>query len=233
MKVSEKAVRNEWKPVPQQPRGSLVAGIDVGINNMMAIYVENGFTMLVNGRSLKATSHYWRMRIAEYQSTLNRHVLKISRRLRRMYSKWRRQVRSYINARVRQAIEWLYSVGVSTIKVGYPKNIAQRNGNFDNVHVWTYGYLLRRIAEVAEEYGINVVYVDEAYTSSRCPLHGDGCGARISRGLFRCMKLNKVFNADLTAAYNMLVTPITLSPEWGGVIGRRPGPGLNPQKGGM
>jgi hypothetical protein len=28
--------------------------------------------------------------------------------------------------------------GVSTIKVGYPKNIAQEKGNFNNNNVWTY-----------------------------------------------------------------------------------------------
>jgi putative transposase len=133
--------------------------------------------------------------------------------------------KSYIDARVRQAIEWLYSVGVSKIKVGYPKNITQRNGNFDNVHAWTYGYLLRRISEVAEEYGIDVVYVDEASTSSRYPLHGNGCGARISRGLFKCTRLNNVFNADLIAAYNMLVTPITSSLE----RGRGNGPETRPR----
>jgi len=94
----------------------------------VAVYVENGLTKLVNGRPLKAISHYWRMRIAKYQSTLNRYELKTSRRIRLMYSKWRRQVKSYINAKVRQAIEWLYSVGVSVVKVGYPKHIAQENG---------------------------------------------------------------------------------------------------------
>ena len=52
--------------------------------------------------------------------------------------------------------------GVSTIKIGYPKNIAQEKGNFNN-NVWTYGYLLRSIFEVAEEYGMDVVYVDEVY----------------------------------------------------------------------
>jgi putative transposase len=62
-----------------------------------------------------------------------------------MYMKWRRQIRGYIDAKVRRAMEWLYSVGVSTIKVGYPKNIVHENGNFDNNnnHVWTYGYLLK------------------------------------------------------------------------------------------
>jgi putative transposase len=197
----------------------------------MAIYVENGLMRLVNGGPLKAISYYWKLKIAKYQSTLNGYGLKTSKRLRRMYLKWRRQIKHYIDSKVRQAMEWLYDIGVSTVKVGYPKNIAQENGNFDNNHVWTYGYLLRRIAEVAEEYGINVVYVDEAYTSSRCPWHGDGCGVRISRGLFKCTKLGKVFNADLAAAYNILMTPITLSPERGGVMGRRPGPGPNPKEG--
>jgi hypothetical protein len=32
-----------------------------------------------------------------------------------MYSKWRRQIRHYIDAKVREAVEWLYDIGVSTI----------------------------------------------------------------------------------------------------------------------
>jgi putative transposase len=178
--VSEKAVRGVWTNVPKRPRGDLVAGIDVGINNLMAVYVENGLTKLVNGRPLKAISHYWRMRIAKYQSTLNKYGLKTSRRLRLMYRWWRRQVKSYIDSRVRQAIEWFYNVGVSIIKIGYPKYIVQENGDFNNVHVWTYGYLLRRIYEVAEEYGITVIYVKEAYTSSKCPIHSKKCGKRMT-----------------------------------------------------
>jgi putative transposase len=221
--VSEKTVRGVWTNVPRKPKEDLVAGIDVGINNLMAVYVENGLTKLVNGRPLKAVSHYWRMRIAEYQSTLYKHGLKTSRRLRSMYSKWRRQVKAYIDSRVRQAIEWLYSVGVSVIKIGYPKYIAQENGDFNNVHVWTYGYLLRRIYEVAEEYGIAVVYTDEAYTSSKCPIHGDGCGKRVKRGLFKCTKLNKVFNTDLVGAFNILITP---SPERGRGNGSETRPGV-------
>jgi putative transposase len=213
--VSEKMVKGEWRRVPRQPKGNLTAGIDIGINNLMAIYVENGLTMLVNGRPLKAISYYWRKKIAEYQSTLNKYGLKTSRMLGRMYMKWRRQIRHYIDARVRETVEWLYDVGVSTVKVGYPKYIAQENGNFNNNNVWTYGLLLRRLSEVAEEYGISVIYVDESYTSSRCPLHGDGCGIRIYRGLFKCTTMNKVFNADLAAARNILMMPVTPKPRKG------------------
>ena len=140
-----------------------------------------------------------------------------------MYAKWRRQVKACIDARVRETIEWLYASGVSLVKVGYPKNIAQENGDFDNVHVWTYGYLLRRIGKVAEEYGITVIRVDEAYTSSKCPVHGEGCGKRIKRGLFNCIKLSKVFNADLAGAYNILITP---SPVWDRGNGLETQPGI-------
>jgi len=87
---------------------------------------------------------------------------------------------------------------------------------------------LRRLSEVSEEYGITAVFVDEAYTSSTCPVHGHGCGKRISRGLFKCTRLSKAFNADIVGAYNILAKAITPSPLAGiGVTGRRPGPGLN------
>jgi len=228
--VEEKAVRGAWKTVPQTPRGNLRAGIDIGVNNLFAVYVENETTLLVNGRPLKSISHYWRGRIARYQSTINRYGVKSSCRLRIMYMKWRMQVKTFIDTWVRRLIEQLHEIGVSTIYVGYPKNIARENGDFNNIHVWSYGYLLRRLSEVGEEHGITVVFIDEAYTSTTCPVHGHGCGKRISRGLFKCTRLSKVFNADIVGAYNILVKglSITPSPRKGiGVTGWKPSPGLN------
>ena len=75
--ASEKAVRGEWTPIPAKPKGGLTAGIDIGVNNLIAVYVENGLAKLVNGRPLKAISHYWRSRIAGYQSTLNLSLIHI------------------------------------------------------------------------------------------------------------------------------------------------------------
>jgi len=147
-----------------------------------------------------------------------------------MHRKWRNQAKSFIDTQVRRLVERLHEIGVSIIYVGYPKNISQENGNFNTVQVWSYGYLLRRLSEVGEEHGITVVFVDEAYTSTTCPVHGHGCGRRVSRGLFKCTRLNKVFNADIVGAYNILVkaSAITPSPLLGiGVMGRRPSPGLN------
>jgi hypothetical protein len=68
----------------------------------------------------------------------------------------------------------------------------------------------------------------------------NGCGIRVYRGLFKCTTTNKVFNSDLIAARNILMTatsnntsmaPVTPESRRGiGGNGRRPGQGLNPQE---
>jgi len=70
--VSEKMVRGEWRPAPRRPKGNLTAGMDVGLNNLLAVYVEDGSTRLINDRPLKSISYCWRKKIAEYQSMLNK-----------------------------------------------------------------------------------------------------------------------------------------------------------------
>ena len=221
--VEEKAVRGVWRKVPQTPKDNLKAGIDLGVNNLFVVYVENGISAIVNGRPLKSISYYWRERIAKYQSNINKYGVKTSRKINVMYKKWRRQAKSFIDTQVRRIVEWLYEIGESTIYVGHPKYIAQQKGNFNVSNVWSYGYVIERLTEVAEEYGMKVEEVDEAYTSSTCPIHGDSCGKRIVRGLFKCSSLNKVFNADIVGAFNILRKAITPSPRKGiGVIGWRP-----------
>ncbi len=56
--VEEKLINGEWVEVPKQPLGNISAGIDLGVNNLMAVYVENGESFLVNGRPLKAIDFY-------------------------------------------------------------------------------------------------------------------------------------------------------------------------------
>ncbi|MEM1610312.1 MAG: transposase [Sulfolobales archaeon] len=123
-----------------------------------------------------------------------------------------------------------YSLGIQKYASQEPNKGSKVN--FEIVHVWSYGYLLRRLKEVAEEYGIEVEHVDEKDTSRTCPI----CRAienheRITRGLFKCYKHNIVFNADLVGAFNILAKGKAITPSpalYGvGVMGRRPGPGLN------
>jgi len=227
-KVEEKFDSKEWVKVPRQPKGNLSAGIDLGVNNLMAVYVENGESFLVNGRPLKSIAFYWQKRIANYQSKLNKSAAKESRKLKRMYEKAKLQARHYINTAVRQTVEKLYSLGVSRIVIGYPKEIARnsdkgRKQNFILSQVWRFNYTIKRLTEVAEEYSIQVLTVDEFFTSKTCPFCGKlHNGARFVRGLFKCPAEGIVMNADLVGAFNILKKVVrTITPSLLGLTAGR------------
>ncbi len=235
--VEEKLTRDSWVGVPRGPLGNLSAGIDLGVNNLMAVYVENGESFLVNGRPLKAIDFYFRKVIADYQSKLNKSGAKSGRKLRKLHEKAKLQARYYINTAVRQTLERLYHLGVSRIVVGYPKGISRNSDkgarqNFILSHVWRFNYLIRRLKEVSEEYGISVEVVDEAFTSQVCPLcgqrHSDG---RIFRGLFKCRSEGVVMNADLVGAFNILRRVVkTITPSLLGLsVGRGNWPKTGPE----
>ena len=222
--VEEKLTGDEWVSVPRQPLGDLSAGIDLGVNNLMAVYVENGESFLVNGRPLKAIDFYFRKVIADYHSKLNKSGAKKGRKLRKLHEKAKLQARHYINTTVRQTVDRLYRLGVSRIVVGYPKGISRdsdkgRRQNFLLSHVWRFNYVIKRLKEVSEEYGISVVVVNEAYTSKTCPVCGKPhYGARFVRGLFKCPVTGLIFNADLVGAFNILKKVVkTITPNLGGL----------------
>lgn len=228
--VEEKLTNGEWVRVPREPLDDLSAGIDLGVNNLMAVYVENGESFLVNGRPLKAIDFYFRRAIADYQSKLNKSGAKTSRKLKRMHEKAKLQARHYINTAVRRTVERLYRLGVSRIVVGYPKGIARdsdrgKKQNFILSHVWRFNTMIQRLKEVAEEYGIKVVVVDEAYTSKTCPVCGKPHeGARFVRGLFKCPVAGIIFNADLVGAFNILRKAVkTITPNLSGLYAQRRG----------
>ena len=226
--VEEKLINGEWVKVPRKPLGDLSVGIDLGVNNLMAVYVGNGESFLVNGRPLKAIDFYFRKVIADYQSKLNKSGAKNSRKLKALHQKAKLQARHYINTAVRQTVERLYHLGVSRIVVGYPKGISRNSDkgarqNFILSHVWRFNTVIKRLKEVAVEYGISVVVVGEAFTSKTCPVCGKPHeGARFVRGLFKCPATGLVFNADLVGAFNILKKVVkTITPSLPGLtVGR-------------
>ncbi len=228
--VEEKLINGEWVKVPRQPLGNLSAGIDLGVNNLMAVYVENGESFLVNGRPLKSIDFYFRKVIADYQSKLNKSGAKNSRKLKALHQKAKLQAKHYINTAVRQTLERLYQLGVSRIVVGYPKGISRNSNrgarqNFLLSHVWRFNTMIQRLKEVAGEYGIQVEVVDEAFTSKTCPVCGKlHYGARFVRGLFKCPVTGLVFNADLVGAFNILKKVAkTITPSLSGFYAQRRG----------
>ena len=91
------------------------------------------------------------------------------------------------------------------------------------VHTATWRLMLKLMRVMVSNHAVALDFPEffwKTLTSSKCPLHGHNRGKRIKRGLFKCTTLNKVFNADLVGAYNILITP---SPERGNGPETRPG----------
>ncbi|HEX58732.1 MAG TPA: transposase [Methanomicrobia archaeon] len=171
---------------------------------MLAVFVDDGTTFLVNGRPLKAEAFYWKRKIAEAQSKED------IDRVRKYYVIWRSRWEHYVRSKLRDLFERLHELGVSRVKVGYPKYAARepnksKNVNFEITNLWGYRKIHQWIKDLCEEYGMKYIPIEEEYTSKICPLcgktHNNG---RKHRGLFVCPAKRKAMNADLAAAFNIL-----------------------------
>ncbi|RLG02229.1 MAG: hypothetical protein DRN61_06835 [Thaumarchaeota archaeon] len=208
---------------PHQPND--FASIDLGIKIPAAVfYGPTGEFEIYKGDHILAEWFYWKRRIAEYQSKLNKSGVRNSRMLRRLYRKMWRRINHALRAMVRRIVENAYRLGVRIIYVGYPKHIRlsaskgrKTNGMVHNL--WSYKKIICWFEEIAAEYGIRVVPVSENGTSQRCPI----CGHRNPknrpfRGLFVCQKCGFVGHVDCVAAFNIAVRKraIRVSPAlWG------------------
>lgn len=196
-----------------QPIGDKKMAVDLGIVNLAA--TNTG--ILYSGRSVLSDWRYWTKKIGEIQGTLktvnDKHK---SRRLSKIYRKRKKRFRHAINSMVRNLVEQAWRNGVDTLFLGDLTGIRENNdlGRRTNQKIhnfWSFRYIVRRMREVAEEYGIKVEEVDESYTSKTCSI----CGVRHRngrkhRGLYICKKRDKAINADLNGArniFNVAVNP--------------------------
>jgi len=99
-------------------------------------------------------------------------------------------------------VKTLHELGVSTIYLGYPFNIAQQKGNKFNTNMWSYSKLMEAIELKAQEYGIRVYEVVEYNTSKYCAYHGVEV-KRHPRGVVSCPFGHKL-HSDLNGALNIM-----------------------------
>jgi putative transposase len=90
-------------------------------------------------------------------------------------------------------------LGVSTIYMGYPFNIAQDKGNKFTTNMWSYRRLMDVIELKAQEYGMRVFEVVEYDASKYCAYHnvkvkGHPRGAVSPKGHKLHSDLNSILN---------------------------------------
>jgi putative transposase len=194
----------------ESPKGNKAASIDLGINNLASVVVDDGTWLLYKGIRAKEDYFYLQRLISRIQSlrdTLKDKLLadavdELNREVRRLHGKLARRLLHLYRNFASHLLKQLHELGVSTIYLGYPFNIAQQKGNKFTVNMWTYRKLMEAIELKAQEYGIKVFVILEYNTSRYCAYHGIEV-KRQPRGVAHCPKGHKL-HSDLNGALNIM-----------------------------
>jgi len=210
---------------------ALVASIDLGINNLVALTTNKlGFVpKLVNGRPIKSINQFYNKRKAELQAIIKPNT-RFTNRMERMTTKRTRRIDHYLHATSKQIIDLLVRERIGKLVIGnnpmwkQETNMGKRN-NQAFVQI-PHARFITMLTYKAELVGIQVVIGEESYTSKASFLDNDPIptygkvkeepvfsGRRVKRGLYKAANGRKI-NADVNGSYNILrkVAPNAL---WG------------------
>jgi putative transposase len=132
---------------------------------------------------------------------------KKSKQLSKLYRTRRKRFRHAVATFARQLVKDLYARGVSTIVIGELTgirngNVHGRQGNAMIHNYWSQKHVADRLTWAAEDYGIKVETISEAYTSQTCPRCGSRNTERILRG-FKCLDCGLEAHSDAVGVLNM------------------------------
>ncbi len=194
-----------------------VLGIDHGINNWLTCVSNIGTSFIVDGKHLKALNQWYNKRVATLRENQPQGFW--SKQLAAITEKRNRQMRDAVNKAARLVLNHCLKHGIGRIVFGW--NQRQKDGanmgrkmNQKFVQIPT-ARLKTRIAQLCEQYGIELIEYEEANTSAASFLDGDSLpahgekpegwkasGRRVKRGLYRTAQ-NWYINADCNGAANV------------------------------
>lgn len=202
--VYEKA-KDTIKPSPY------IAGIDLGLNNLIAFNANvPGFTpVLINGGPLKSVNQFYNKVKAKLQSLLPKEQ-KSSQKIQDLTNYRNRYVDNYLHNASRTVVKLLEAFNITTLVIGKNDNWKQRisigkrnNQSFTQI---PHARLIDQITYKCQLAGIKVVLTEESYTSKTSALDLETPvkqttykGKRVKRGLFKAGN-GTLVNADINGS---------------------------------
>jgi putative transposase len=210
----------ERKEIQAPVNPALMASIDIGVNNLVALTSNKGgfVPRLVNGRPLKSTNQFYNKRKAELQKRLG--TPGTTNRMERMTIKRTRRIDHYMHTASKRIIELLVQEGIGTLIIGKNPNWKQqaqmRKADKQHFVQLPHARFVDMLCYKAKLVGIQVVLQEESYTSKASFLDGDVIptygkeedeskfsGRRVKRGLYRASG-KRYLNADVNGSLNIL-----------------------------
>ncbi len=210
--------QNGTKPV----KGERVMLLDPNSSNFLAIVIEGvKQPYIIDGKGLKSLLRKYLKKIAQLQNRLEGAKRKgfkthfLEERLSRTWLKVKRLLRHFAHTVSNLILELVLKYDVKKIYVGDAVKNKNRESNLNSVadQIWSllpHGKVKEYLEYKAKEYGIEVEYISEAYTSGvDSSINGAVSKetytpeARLKRGLFKTKFLG-LLNADVNACRNFL-----------------------------
>jgi putative transposase len=205
----------EKAPKPADVDPTLIAGVDLGINNLATIASnKTGFVpVIVNGRPLKAINQFYNKRRAEIQARFEQTRF-TTHRLDRLTDKRNRRIEHELHVTSKRIIDLLVQEGIGTLVIGkndgWKQRVAMGKRNNQTFVSIPHARFIHMLTYKAELRGMHVIITEESHTSKCSFLDGEPVGhhasykgKRVYRGLFRAAD-GRHSNADVNGAYNII-----------------------------
>jgi putative transposase len=206
--VYEKEFTSVYRPVKN------ILAIDLGVNNLISCVSNVTTPFIIRGKVLKSFNQWYNKRKAILNSIYSRQNLDFDGiKLKVLQDERERKITDYLHKSSNLVIQYCLNHNIDTIVIGYNKfwkqkiNISKTNNQ--NFVYLPFQSLVYKLQYKAENNGIRVILVEEAYTS-KCSFldnepiqkHQNYQGKRINRSFFKTKK-GIIIHADCNAAGNI------------------------------
>jgi IS605 OrfB family transposase len=198
-----------------QANGTRKVAIDLGETQAISAMFDDGTDLLYSGREIKAIRRYWQKVRAKVKPPTAENCKK-SRRYRQIERKESRQVNHLLQLISKDFVERCDQIGVNTIAIGKLSGIREKIDYGERLnqrlHAWPFAKLTNMITYKAKRYGIQVIQVDEAYSSQTCHACRKVAKAnRKTRGSYACA-CGWHTHADVNSSANLFQSAFQVSP---------------------
>ena len=218
----ELEVLYQEKPV-EQVKGTVTAGIDIGVDNLYTIAFDDfSEGLIVSGKSLKHINQSSNYFVDNYRSRLSNHgITEETKKEQRWWENRRRRLYHQYTKLNNRVVSALVERSVGIVVIGWNDGFKHGSnmGRCNNRKFVSLPHkkIVENVIYKLESLGINVILVEESYTSKASFVDGDELpvfskdagrkhtfsGRRRHRGLY-VTKHGCRINADLNGAFNII-----------------------------
>lgn len=189
-----------------------VCSIDLGIENLVTMVNNVGSQpVVIKGGAIKSINQFYNKRKAKMQSRLKKETGRDwSKNLQKLTDKRYKKIKYLMHCTSKKVVDYCVENNIDTLIIGLNKKWKQENKNKQNFTYIPFDMFIGQIQSKCEEYGIEVVMTEEAYTSGTSFLDKEqptkenyNKERRVHRGLF-VANCGKKINADVNGAYQIM-----------------------------